>query len=68
MNLQLATYYIKREVQNAILKETGLKDKADITTATSDDLEPDFDSSDDDKFDPIQGANYNARDDNIDIN
>jgi hypothetical protein len=67
MNLQSATYHTKREVQNAILKETGLEDEADITTDTSDNSEPDFDSSDDDEFNPIQGANYNARDDNMDV-
>ena len=67
MNLRSATYYTKREVQNAILEETGLEDKADITTDTSDNSEPNFDSSDDDKFDPIQGTDYNTRDDNIDV-
>ena len=67
MNLRSATYHTKREVQNAILEETGLEDEADITTDTSDDSEPDFDSSDDDEFDPIQGADYDARDDNMDV-
>ena len=67
MNLQLVIYYTKREIQNAILEEIGLEDKADIITNTSDDSEPDFDSSDNNEFDLIQGTNYNTRDDNIDV-
>ena len=55
-----------QEVQNTILKETRLEDEANITTDTSDDSKPDFDSSDDNEFNLIQGADYNTRDDNID--
>ena len=61
MNLQLVIYYIKREVQNAILKEIRLEDKADIIINTSDD------SLDDNEFDLIQGTDYNIKDDNIDV-
>ena len=68
MNLRSATYVIAREVRNSILdNKAGFKDKDDVTTDISNDSEPDFNSSDDDKFDPILSTNYNIADDFIDV-
>jgi hypothetical protein len=44
-----------------------LEDENDITTDTDYDSEPDFDSSDEDAFDPILGGDYDAADDFIDV-
>jgi hypothetical protein len=58
-----------REVRNGILdNKDGFKDKDNIITNTSVDLEPDFDSLDDNKFNLILGADYDAADDFIDVN
>ena len=38
-----------------------------VTTDTDNESEPDFDSSDDDEFDPILGGDYDAADDNMEI-
>ena len=67
MNLCSATYYTAREVRNSLLdNEDGLEGENDITTESSNDSEPDFDSSDD-EFDPILGGDHGAADDNIDV-
>ena len=70
MNLRPATYVTAKEVANGALDddEYSLEDKNDITTDTNNNSEPDFDSLDDNKFDPILGGDYEAADDNIDIN
>ena len=68
MNLRSATYVTAREVRNGILdNKEGLKDDNDVTTDTKNESEPDFDDSDDDTFDPILGADYDAADNNIDV-
>ena len=67
MNLRSATYVTAREVRNGILdNEDRFKNEDDITTDTSNDSEPDFDSSDDDEFDLILGADFNVADDFMD--
>ena len=67
MNLRSATYVTAREVRNGILdNEDGFENEDDITTDTSNDSEPDFDSSDDDEFDLILGADFNVADDFMD--
>jgi hypothetical protein len=68
MNLRSATYVTAREVRNGALDdETGFEDENDVTTDTDYDSEPQFDSSDDDAFDPILGGDYDARDDFMDV-
>ena len=68
MNLRSANYVITKEVKNGALDDkTGFEDENNVTTDIDDDSEPDFDSSDDDKFDPILGGDYEARDDNIEV-
>ena len=67
MNLRSATYVTAREVRNGILdNEDRFKNEDDITTDTSNDSEPDFDSSDDDEFDLILGADFDVTDDFMD--
>jgi hypothetical protein len=67
MNLRSATYVTAKEVKNGILdiNEDGFEDENEVTTDTDTDSEPDFDKSDDDEFDPIMGADYDAADDNM---
>lgn len=68
MNLRSATYVTAKEVKNGILdNEDGFEDENDVTTDTSNDSEPDFDDSESDEFDPILGADYDAVDDNMDV-
>ena len=68
MNLRSVTYVTAREVRNSILEnEDGLEDENNVTTDTDNDSEPDFDDSDNDVFDPILGADYDAADDNMDV-
>ena len=68
MNLRSANYVTAKEVKNGALDdETGFEDENDVTTDTDDDSEPDFDSSDDDEFDPILGGDYEAGDDNMEV-
>ena len=47
--------------------ETGFEDENDVTTDTDNESEADFDSSDDDEFDPILSGDYNAADDNMEV-
>ena len=43
-----------KEVKNGVLdNKTSFEDENDVTTNTDNDSEPDFDSLDDDEFDPI---------------
>lgn len=68
MNLRSTTYVTTKEARNRALDgETSFEDKNNITTNTNYDSEPDFDSSDDDIFDPILSSDYNTRDDFIDV-
>jgi hypothetical protein len=68
MNLRSATYYTAREVKNGLFDtEDSFEDENDVTTDTSNDSEPDFDSSDDDAFDPILGADFDPADDFMDV-
>jgi hypothetical protein len=69
MNLRSVTYVTAREVRNGILdNKDRFEDKDDVITNISVNSEPDFDSSDDDEFDPILGADYDAANDFIDVN
>jgi hypothetical protein len=52
MNLRSATYHTAYEVRNGLFDEKGVEDENDITTDSSNDSKPDFDSSDDEEFDP----------------
>jgi hypothetical protein len=68
MNLRSATYVTAKEVINGALDdETGFKNENDVTTNTDNESEVDFDSSDDDEFDPILGGDYDAADDNMEV-
>jgi hypothetical protein len=68
MNLRSATYVTAKEVRNGILNnKDGFEDEYDVTTDTSNDFEPNFDDSEGDEFDLILGADYDAVDDNIDV-
>jgi hypothetical protein len=67
MNLRSATYVTAREVRNGILdNKDRFENEDNITTNTSNDSKPDFDSSDDDEFDLILGADFDVTDDFID--
>ena len=67
MNLRSATYVTAREVRNRALDDKeGFKDPNNVTTNTDYDSKPDFDSLDDDAFDPILSGDYDIRDDFID--
>jgi hypothetical protein len=69
MNLRSATYVTAKEVRNSILdNENRFEDEYDVTTDTSNDSEPNFDDSEDNEFDPILGADYDAIDNNINVN
>jgi hypothetical protein len=68
MNLRSVTYYTAREVKNGLFDtKDSFKDENDVTTDTSNDSEPDFDSSDDDAFDLILGADFDLADDFMDV-
>jgi hypothetical protein len=68
MNLRSATYVIAKEVRNRALDdETGFEDENDVTTDSNSQSEADFDSSDNNEFDPILGGDYDARDDFMDV-
>ena len=66
MNLRSATYFIAYEVRNSLLVDR-VEDENDVTTDTSNDSEPDFNSSDDNEFDPVLNNDYIAEDDFIDV-
>jgi hypothetical protein len=69
MNLRSATYITAKKVRNKALNdETGFEDENNITTNTDNESKPDFDSSDNDAFDPILGGDYDAADDNMEVN
>jgi hypothetical protein len=67
MNLRSVTYHTAYEVKNGLFDEEGVEDENDITTDSSNDSEPDFDSSDDEEFDPILSNDYIAEDDFMDV-
>ena len=69
MNLRSANYVITKEACNEVLfdNETGFEDEDDVTTDINNDSKLDFDSSDDDDFDPIIGSDYTATDDNMEV-
>ena len=62
-------YVTAKEVRNSGLgdDETGFEDENDVTTNTDNESEVDFDSSDDNEFDPILGGDYNTADDNMEV-
>ena len=69
MNLWSTIYLIAKEVKNSALNnnKTGFENKNNITTNTDNESEADFDSSDDNEFDPILGGDYNTADDNMEV-
>ncbi len=68
MNLRSATYVTSREIRNrALNNEDGFEDENNVTTDTDNKSEPDFNDSEDDAFDPILGADYEAIDDFMDV-
>jgi hypothetical protein len=68
MNLRSATYVTAREVKNGILNNKDrFEDEDNVTTNISVDLEPDFDFLDDNEFDLILSADYDAADNFIDV-
>jgi hypothetical protein len=68
MNLRSARYYSAKDVRAGALNNNSDTDKGGISTESNDDSEPGFDDSDGDDFDPILMGDYDAADDNIDIN
>jgi hypothetical protein len=69
MNLRSATYITAKEVRNEALDDkTGFKDKNNVTTNTNNESKPDFDSSDNDAFDLILGGDYDAANNNMEVN
>ena len=69
MNLWSATYITTKEVRNRALNnnEDSYKDKNNITIDTDNDLEQEFDSLDEDVFNPILSTDFDAVEDFIDI-
>ena len=68
MNLRSATYVTAKEVRNGALDdETSFEDENDVTTDSDSQSKADFDSSDNDEFDPILGGDYDTRDDFMDV-
>ena len=67
MNLRSATYYTAKEVRNSLIDKEGFEDENDIITDISLDSEPNFDSSDDNEFDPVLKNDYIAEDDFMDV-
>ena len=67
MNLRSATYVTAKEVRNGALEDKEGFEDPNITTDTDYDSEPDFDSSDDDEFDPILSGDYEAADNNMEV-
>jgi hypothetical protein len=62
-------YVTIKEVRNGALddNEYGCEDENDVTTDTSNDSEPDFDSLDADAFDPILRADFDTADEFMDV-
>ena len=54
-------------MRNGALKDKEGFEDPNITTDTDYDSEPDFDSSDDDEFDPILSGDYEAADNNMEV-
>jgi hypothetical protein len=67
MNLRSVIYYTAQEVREGILdREDRIEDKNNVTTNTDTDSEPGFDTSDN-EFDLVEGGDYNAADDSMDV-
>jgi hypothetical protein len=60
-------YYSAKDVRAGALNGDSDTDEGDISTESNDDLEPGFDDSDGDDFDPSLMGTYDAADDNMDI-
>ena len=57
-----------KEVKNSLLDtKNSFEDENNVITDTSNDSEPDFDSSDDDTFDLILDADFDPTDNFIDV-
>ena len=67
MNLCSITYVITKEVRNRTLNNKGFKDPNDIITNIDYDFKPDFDSSNNHKFDLILSKDYKVIDNNIEV-
>jgi hypothetical protein len=68
MNLRLAIYYTAKEVKNGLFNtKNSFENENNVTTDTSNDSEPDFDSLDDNAFDLILSANFDLANDFINV-
>jgi hypothetical protein len=68
INLRSATYITAKEVKNKVLdNEKGFEDLNNITTNTDYNSEPNFDSLDNNAFDPILSGDYNTKDNFINV-
>jgi hypothetical protein len=68
INLRSVTYITAKEVKNKALdNKKGFKDLNNIIINTDYNSEPNFDSLDNDAFDPILNSDYNTRNDFIDV-
>jgi hypothetical protein len=70
MNLRSARYYTAKEARAGAFDNTDdeTDDDDDDSTLSFDISEPGFEESEGDDFDPILGGDYNAADDNMDVN
>jgi hypothetical protein len=69
MNLRPVTYVTAKEIRNRALNdETSFEDENNVITDTDNESEPDFDSLGDNEFDLILSGDYDAIDDNIEVN
>jgi hypothetical protein len=68
INLRSATYVTAKKVRNNILNNKNkFKNKNNVITNTSVNSEPDFNFSDNNKFNLILGANYDVTNDFINV-
>ena len=69
MKLRSATYVTAKEVRNRALDndEFDYEDENEVTIDTNNNSELDFDSSDNDEFDPILGVDFRPDDKFIDV-
>jgi hypothetical protein len=67
MNLRSARYYSANDVRASALDSDSDTNEKDISTESNDDSEPGFDDSNGNNFDPILIGDYNAANNNMDI-
>jgi hypothetical protein len=69
MNLRFVIYITAKEVRNrAFDDKTGFKDKNNVIINTNNKSKPDFDSLDNNTFNLILSNDYDAANDNIEVN